>query len=85
MTKQQLKAVAAASEIILTTVKESNGAPEGYIYAAFMQQGLNIDQFNGLMRPLYGAGALKVSNHYVTVGENYETTLNKIQTILRSV
>lgn len=50
---------------ILEAVKAggSLGAPAGIMYTAFMTQGYNLDQFNGVMAVLQKNGLVTLSQH----------------------
>lgn len=81
MTHTQLKAVTLFSISILETIKETGGAPEGYIYAGSMGH-MTLDTFQRLMRPLYKANAIKRDAfHYVSAGDSIDETLLKLNKI----
>lgn len=84
MTREQIKAVATVSKAILEIIQETGGGPEGHLYAAVMGD-ISLDQFNQLMRPLYHAQALTVSNHFVKPGPKLDSTMAKLNDILERV
>ena len=62
-TQQQIKEKAAVITGILTTigdiVKGNNGTPSGTLYAALMQYGCSLSQYNGIIDAFKSCGKIK--------------------------
>jgi hypothetical protein len=61
MTKEQIAAIRALADTVVEAVGEAGelGAPGGVIYAALMQYGCNLSQYESLMSALCRAGRLR--------------------------
>lgn len=68
--RYRIEAFTAIGEAVLETIKEAgkNGAPAGPLYAALMQAGFGLSNFEHLMKMLVEAGRIrKVGNVYYYV------------------
>lgn len=61
LTPQQLQAIRAVGDAIVEAVKAggTTGAPAGVMYAALMQYGCTLDQFNQFTGALVRAGKIR--------------------------
>lgn len=68
-TVQQFQAIQAACDAILDAVKAAgpDGAPAGVLYAALMQYGCTLNQFEQLTGALIRAGKLHKAGHLLTL------------------
>ena len=65
-TKQTLVSVMLV-DAICETVLETGEAPEGPMYAAFMQYGVSLEQFQSLVNAAVATGKIKRGGNYVLV------------------